>query len=160
MVNLLCLSLLLAPGALGQTHKSASHRAASKPGARRAAYRSPGKKSKKKSGRKSRKASWKRQGQRGIQPDRVREIQSALIRENFLNGEPDGVWDQRTKDALVRYQAANGWQTKVTPDARALIKLGLGPDRSSLINPETAAGSVPGGGSVPPSSSSGNRNQQ
>lgn len=28
---------------------------------------------------------------------------------------------------MTRYQADHGWQTKITPDSRALIKLGLGP---------------------------------
>ncbi len=79
--------------------------------------------------------------------ERVREIQSALIREHYLEGEPNGVWDARSKDAMQRFQGANGWQTKVVPDSRALIKLGLGPDRANLLNPETAAvGAVPGGG--------------
>ena len=32
---------------------------------------------------------------------------------------------------MVRYQADNGWQTKVAPDSRALIKLGLGPNYSA-----------------------------
>jgi hypothetical protein len=78
-------------------------------------------------------------GQRGIDEDRTRAIQTALIREHYLDGEPTGQWNQSTKDALVRYQAANGWQTKITPDSRALIKLGLGPDKTGLLNPETAA---------------------
>ncbi len=39
---------------------------------------------------------------------------------------------------MLRYQADNGWQTKITPDSRALIKLGLGPDHKGLLNPETA----------------------
>ena len=77
-------------------------------------------------------------GQRGIDEDRTRAIQTALIREHYLDGDPSGQWDQKTKDALVRYQAANGWQTKITPDSRALIKLGLGPDKTGLLNPETA----------------------
>src|SRR5271163_4852252 len=29
--------------------------------------------------------------------------------------------------AMQKLQADNGWQTKLTPDSRALIKLGLGP---------------------------------
>jgi peptidoglycan hydrolase-like protein with peptidoglycan-binding domain len=62
-------------------------------------------------------------------------IQSALIREHYLTGEPTGVWDEASKDAMLRYQAANGWQTKITPDSRALIKLGLGPDHKGLLNP-------------------------
>lgn len=79
---------------------------------------------------------------------RVREIQSALIRAHYLTGEPSGVWDARSQEAMRRYQADNGWQTKVLPDSRALIRLGLGPDHSKVINPKTAATSpyLPGGG--------------
>jgi len=78
-------------------------------------------------------------GQHSIDQDRTVAIQSALIREHYLTGEPTGVWDQQSKDAMLRYQADNGWQTKITPDSRALIKLGLGPDHSGLLNPETAS---------------------
>lgn len=77
-------------------------------------------------------------GQHSIDEERTREIQTALIHEHYLSGEPTGVWDQSSKDAMLRYQAANGWQTKITPDSRALIKLGLGPDHKGLLNPETA----------------------
>ncbi len=77
-------------------------------------------------------------GQRSIGEERSREIQSALIREHFLSGEPTGVWDQESKEAMMRFQEANGWQTKVVPDSRALIKLGLGPDHKGLLNPDTA----------------------
>ena len=84
-----------------------------------------------------RKASWKKKGQQAIKPERTTEIQQALIRQHYLDGEPTGVWDARTQAALVKFQADNGWQTKVVPDSRALIKLGLGPDYSSenLLNP-------------------------
>lgn len=85
----------------------------------------------------------KAHGQHGIDQERTREIQDALIRQHYLTGEPSGNWDQDTKDALVRYQAENGWQTKVTPDSRALIKLGLGPDKKGLLNPDTAVMSSP-----------------
>ena len=40
----------------------------------------------------------------------------------------------------------NGWQTKVVPDSRALIKLGLGPNYSAeLLNapPKTASAGAP-----------------
>jgi hypothetical protein len=77
-------------------------------------------------------------GQRTIDEERTQEIQSALIREHYLTGEPTGTWDQASKDAMLRYQGDNGWQTKITPDSRALIKLGLGPDHKGLLNPETA----------------------
>ena len=66
-------------------------------------------------------------GQQAIQGDRARQIQAALIREGYLKGEASGAWDQSTKDAMTRYQADHGWQTKSLPDSRALIQLGLGP---------------------------------
>lgn len=83
-----------------------------------------------------RRASWKRHGQQQIQSDRAREIQEALIREHYLDGQPSGVWDTRTTAAMRRFQAAQGWQSKVVPDSRALIKLGLGPSHENDLNPE------------------------
>ena len=70
-------------------------------------------------------------GQRGIDPQRATEIQKALIRENYLTGEPSGQWDSQTEAAMQKFQADHGWQTKLTPDSRALIKLGLGPSTAS-----------------------------
>lgn len=94
------------------------------------------------------KTSWKSKGQHGISSDRTRQIQEALIQQHYLDGEANGVWDTRTQEACRKYQADNGWQSKVLPDSRALIKLGLGPDHKDVLNPETAATSpyVPGGG--------------
>ena len=83
-------------------------------------------------------ASWRTRGQQKIDADRATEIQQALIRERYLSGMPSGVWDDATEKAMQRYQGDNGWQNKSTPDARALIKLGLGPDRQHLLNPESA----------------------
>jgi peptidoglycan hydrolase-like protein with peptidoglycan-binding domain len=70
-------------------------------------------------------------GQRGIAPERATEIQNALIREKYLSGEPSGKWDAETESAMQKYQADHGWQTKLTPDSRALISLGLGPSTAS-----------------------------
>src|SRR5579859_628128 len=87
-----------------------------------------------------RKASWKKKGQQGINSERATQIQQALIREKYLTGEPTGTWDARTQAALVKYQGDNGWQTKVVPDSRALIKLGLGPNYSAeLLNAPSKA---------------------
>ena len=90
------------------------------------------------SAKSSKKSASRSHGQRGIDEQRTVEIQNALIKEHYLTGEPSGTWDEATRDAMTRYQAANGWQTKLTPDSRALIKLGLGPDHKGLLNPETA----------------------
>lgn len=96
--------------------------------------RSHSSRSRGKKGRRSARGSWKRHGQQQIASDRVREIQAALVREHYLNGEPNGIWDQRTKAAMVKLQASQGWQTKVVPDSRALIKLGLGPNHEGALN--------------------------
>jgi peptidoglycan hydrolase-like protein with peptidoglycan-binding domain len=82
------------------------------------------------------KAAWKRRGQQQIQQDRAREIQAALIREHYLQGQPSGLWDDKTVAAMRRFQAAQGWQSKVVPDSRALIKLGLGPSHENDLNPD------------------------
>jgi hypothetical protein len=72
------------------------------------------------------------QGQRGIDTDRARAIQTALIRQNYLTGAPSGQWDADTESAMVKYQSDHGWQTRLTPDSRALIMLGLGPNRDAM----------------------------
>ena len=85
----------------------------------------------------------KTRGQQAIQGDRAREIQTALIREGYMKGEPSGVWDQPTKDAMTRYQADHGWQTKTLPDSRALIQLGLGPSHEDAINAKAVPANLP-----------------
>jgi len=84
-------------------------------------------------------------GQQKIDSQRTLEIQEALIREHYLTGKPSGVWNDTTQQAMQRYQADNNWQSKTTPDARALIKLGLGPDHQHLLNPESAMTTQPQG---------------
>lgn len=90
-------------------------------------------------------------GQQAIEPARVTEIQQALIREHYLTTEADGRWDAGTEAAMQKYQADQGWQTKLMPDSRALKKLGLGPDYSSAINAKTGAfADPPPVSSIPP----------
>ncbi len=79
-------------------------------------------------------------GQRAIEPERAKEIQDALIREHYLSGPASGQWDSTTEAAMQKYQSDHGWQTKLTPDSRALIKLGLGPHDAGQA--PTAASSV------------------
>jgi peptidoglycan hydrolase-like protein with peptidoglycan-binding domain len=63
--------------------------------------------------------------------ERATEIQTALIKQGYLTGQPTGTWDAQTVAAMEKLQADNGWQSKITPDSRALIKLGLGPNSDS-----------------------------
>jgi hypothetical protein len=68
----------------------------------------------------------KHTGQRSIDDNRATEIQQALVRSGYMT-EATGHWDATTEAAMQKYQADNGWQTKLMPDSRAIIKLGLGP---------------------------------
>jgi hypothetical protein len=65
--------------------------------------------------------------QRLIDDQRATQIQAALIHSGYLTGAPTGHWDGATEAAMTKLQAENGWQTKLVPDSRGLIKLGLGP---------------------------------
>jgi hypothetical protein len=62
-----------------------------------------------------------------LDPDRVQEIQQALARESYLQGDANGRWDDRTRAAMLRYQTDHGFSTTGLPDAKSLMKLGLGP---------------------------------
>src|SRR5215469_3940924 len=109
------------------THPPVTHHSSSYPTTKHASTHHSGKKSRKRP-----------RGQQAIDNTRAREIQVALAREHYLTGEPSGTWDAATQDAMRRYQGEQGWQTKTVPDARALIRLGLGPDHEHLLNPESA----------------------
>lgn len=69
-------------------------------------------------------------GQRSIDDSRATQIQAALVKSGYLSN-PSGHWDSETSAAMEKYQADNGWQTKLVPDSRAIIKLGLGPDHDA-----------------------------
>ncbi len=117
---------------------------AKKPSAHTAAHHPTGKK------KKSRKtATSRKRGQQKIDSERAEQIQGALIREHYLSGKASGNWDAATQAAMQKYQADNGWQSKTTPDSRALIKLGLGPDHEHLLNPESAMTSQPAARNTP-----------
>jgi hypothetical protein len=78
-------------------------------------------------------------GQRSIEPARAEQIQAALIKAHYLTGPASGGWDAATQAAMQKYQADHGWQTKLVPDSRALIALGLGPQDDKTL---PAAGST------------------
>ncbi len=73
-------------------------------------------------------------GQRSIDDTRATEIQTALVRSGYMS-EPTGHWDSTTESAMQKYQSDNGWQTKLIPDSRAIIKLGLGSSQTSSVLP-------------------------
>ena len=107
-------------------------------------HRSPtsGKSSSRRLSRSRHRAS-KPRGQQAIEPERVTQIQQALIHAHYLNGDADGKWDATTVAAMQKFQADNGWQTRLMPDSRALMKLGLGPDYSTAINAKGSSFAAP-----------------
>jgi hypothetical protein len=78
-------------------------------------------------------------GQRTIDDARATQIQTSLIKSGYLSGEASGHWDPQTQAAMQKFQEDNGWQTKLIPDSRAIIKLGLGPEQDSKASSGTSA---------------------
>jgi peptidoglycan hydrolase-like protein with peptidoglycan-binding domain len=61
------------------------------------------------------------------EPERIQEIQQALVQAGYLNVQPNGRWDDQTREAMRRYQADHGFPVTGLPEAKSLMKLGLGP---------------------------------
>jgi len=69
----------------------------------------------------------RRRARTSLAPARIREIQLALARSGFFRGEPTGTWDSATRSAMRQYQEASGFSATGLPEAKPLMKLGLGP---------------------------------
>jgi peptidoglycan hydrolase-like protein with peptidoglycan-binding domain len=104
-------------------------------------------------------------GQKAPTADRIQEIQSALAREGYYQGEPSGKWDDNTQDAMRRFQEEHALTGNGKIDAPSLQKLGLGSDIAGVSAPrppqqrpsETSKPSgspAPAPGSATPGSSS------
>ena len=78
--------------------------------------------------------------------DRISEIQSALGRGGYYQGEPTGKWDPDTIAAMQKFQSANGIDPSGKIDAPSLQKLGLGSDIAGVAAPKPITP-----GSTPPS---------
>ena len=76
----------------------------------------------------------------GISPERATQIQTALIKAGYMSGTPSGTWDAATQAAMEKLQSDNGWQTKLVPDSRAIIKLGLGSSVSAGASGDASSG--------------------
>ncbi len=62
-----------------------------------------------------------------LESNRVGEIQQALNKAGYLNEEPTGRWDDSTRSAMRHYQKDHGFPATGLPEAKSLMKLGLGP---------------------------------
>ena len=94
------------------------------------------------------------------EPQRVQEIQRALIQAGELHEEPTGTWDEATRDAMKRYQERRGFNVTGLPDSKSLMEMGLGPHplppevatRASLDPAVTSAPLFGPAGEDPPAS--------
>lgn len=68
-----------------------------------------------------------RRARLSIPPTRAEQIQEALIKDGDLHSAPTGRWDSQTRLAMKEYQTKNGFQATGLPDAKSLMKMGLGP---------------------------------
>ena len=76
--------------------------------------------------------------QKAPTPDRISEIQSALSRDGYYTGNPNGRWDASTVAALQKFQTSQGLDPTGKLDARSLQKLGLGSDVAGVSAPKQA----------------------
>ena len=79
------------------------------------------------SARAKRAAAARRRAQMRPEPERIQEIQQALVQAGYLNAQPNGRWDDQTREAMRRYQVDHGFPATGLPEAKSLMKLGLGP---------------------------------
>jgi hypothetical protein len=70
---------------------------------------------------------------------RIQEIQSALARSGYYQGETTGKWDGPTVDAMKRFQQANALSPTGKLDAPSLQRLGLGSEIAGVGAPRPAA---------------------
>jgi peptidoglycan hydrolase-like protein with peptidoglycan-binding domain len=73
--------------------------------------------------------------QKAPTPDRITEIQSALARGGYYQGDPTGKWDANTVAAMQKFQSVSGLDATGKLDALTLQKLGLGSDIAGVSAP-------------------------
>jgi peptidoglycan hydrolase-like protein with peptidoglycan-binding domain len=125
------LAVAYTPGVRAQTQAPASSSSASTAPAAKPASAT----TKKKSTRKHH-SSRREPSQKAPTPDRISEIQSALSRNGFYEGNANGKWDSSTVAAMQKFQSANGLDPTGKLDALSLQKLGLGSEIAGVYAPE------------------------
>jgi peptidoglycan hydrolase-like protein with peptidoglycan-binding domain len=88
--------------------------------------------------------------QKAPTPARISEIQSALARNGYYQGEPNGKWDSNTVSAMQKFQSSNGLEPSGKLNALSLQKLGLGSSVAGVSAPKPVQPAT----AKPPASSS------
>jgi peptidoglycan hydrolase-like protein with peptidoglycan-binding domain len=147
--GLACAAAAVAPAIHSQPQTTGSSAAAPAPSSSAAAR-------KKTSVKKRRKSARREPSQKAPTPDRISEIQSALARNGYFQGNPNGKWDSSSVAAMQRFQSDNGLDATGKLDALSLQKLGLGSQIAGVFAPQPpaprpAASPKPDPASPPPS---------
>jgi hypothetical protein len=79
----------------------------------------------------------------GPSSDRINQIQRALARTGFYQGDPTGRWDDNTIQAMKSFQQAKGLPPTGKIDAPSLQMLGLGSAIAGLAPPRPLIGANP-----------------
>jgi hypothetical protein len=74
--------------------------------------------------------------QKAPTPERISEIQSALARGGYYQGNPNGKWDSNAISAMQKFQSDNGLSNSGKIDAPSLQKLGLGSGTAGVDAPK------------------------
>ena len=88
-------------------------------------------------------ASKREPSQKAPTADRITEIQSALARGGYYQGDTNGKWDSNTIAAVQKFQSANGIEANGKLDAPTLQKLGLGSGIAGVSAPKPASPATP-----------------
>jgi peptidoglycan hydrolase-like protein with peptidoglycan-binding domain len=64
--------------------------------------------------------------------ERYAEIQTALIGKGFLEEPATGTWDEKSVEALKRFQESNNLEPTGRINSLSLIALGLGPNHGAV----------------------------
>lgn len=81
--------------------------------------------------------------QKAPTPERISEIQGALSRGGYYQGQPNGKWDSNTVSALQKFQSDNGMNASGKLDAPSLQKLGLGSSTAGVDAPKPLSHTSP-----------------
>ena len=106
------------------TKKQTTHQTPGRTSQHRSTHRTSTRRS---SGRQRAATARQRRAQVRPEPERIQEIQKALAQTGYLKAEPSGRWDDSTRDAMRRFQVDHGFTATGLPEAKSLMKLGLGP---------------------------------
>jgi peptidoglycan hydrolase-like protein with peptidoglycan-binding domain len=119
-------------GASAGPQSSASSGASSGSGSSSTTHKSTSKKKKSAHRRSARREPF----QKAPTADRISEIQTALSRGGYFEGQPNGKWDANTVAAMQKFQSANGLNSSGKIDATTLQKLGLGSSTAGVDAPK------------------------